>query len=174
MRFDETDLREAATIERVSPDQFQMVHGRITADLRYGRDAWPAVSWLAATQDPEAKERMIREVGAELQSASAALLSVDGAVDNFGSEIVFGRAAQHRRRARRAFDFATALHRSLHPDEASGAYDLSFEDIVSRREQASAMHDAQTAALPRMGLQPGSGVPFYDLYMRRRRHKSWG
>jgi len=178
--FDEVALREAPQIVAVTPEQLLDVRTAVRSDLFHGRDAWPAVTWLAATSDVTAKEHLIGELTAVIEGASSTLLDVDGAVDNFGSEIVFGRAAQERRRISRAFDYVTALQRSLGRNvdmPASGegaALDLGFEDAIDERRERATRHDERQDALSRSGLQPGRGVPFFELYMRRRRKKSWG
>lgn len=177
--FDEVALRDAPQIERVSEQQLLDVRASVRADLFQGRDAWPAVAWLAATRDTRAKDHLIGELTAVIEGASSTLLEVDGAVDNFGTEIVFGRAAQERRRISRAFDYVTALQRSLgrntvaDPDDA-GALDLSFEEAVDQRRSAAAAHAEREDELSRLGVQPGRGLPFWEMYMRRRRKKSWG
>ena len=172
--FDELALRDATAIDRVTSEQLRSVRDLVGHDLRHGRDAWPAVSWLAATRDAEAKEGLIRELTAVIDGASSALLDVEAAADNFGSEIVFGRAARERRRISRAFDFVTALQRSLHHESEADPLDLGFEQVVDRRRSVNERQSAREEQLSRFGVQPASGLPFWELYMRRRRHKSWG
>lgn len=178
--FDEVALRKAPEIDSVTSQQLLDVRTAVRSDLFHGRDAWPAVMWLSATRDVGAKERLIAELSAVIDGASSTLLDVDGAVDNFGSEIVFGRAAQERRRISRAFDYVTALQRSLGRDGAApltaegDALDLRFEDVVDKRRDEAERHAEREDRLSRFGVQPGRGLPFYELYMRRRRKKSWG
>ncbi len=175
--FDEVALRDAPQIETVTPQQLLEVRARVRADLYHGRDGWPAVTWIAATRDAAAKERLIQELSAVMNGATNTLLDVDGAVDNFGSEIVFGRAAQERRRMSRAFDYITALQLSLGRigvDGSTSAPDPGFEAEVAQRRRTSEQHVARQDELSRLGMQPGRGVPFWELYMRRRRKKSWG
>lgn len=178
--FDEAALRGATAIDAVTPQQLLDVRAAVRADLFQGRDAWPAVLWLSATRDAAAKKRLIGELTAVIDGASSALLDVDGAVDNFGTEVVFGRAAQERRRVSRAFDYVTALQRSVgHVVEVAestegAALDLGFEKTVDRRRTESEDHAERQDRLSRAGLLPGRGVPFYELYMKRRRKKNWG
>lgn len=174
--FDEVALREAPQIVTVTREQLLDVRARVRADLFHGRDGWPAVTWIAATRDVAAKEHLIQELTAVIDGASSSLLEVDGAVDNFGSEIVFGRAAQERRRIGRAFDYVTALQRSLgrQTDQDEATLDLGFEQAVDERRRASEHHAERQDELSRFGVQPGRGLPFWEMYMRRRRKKSWG
>lgn len=171
--FDETSLREARSIDAVTERQFRDVRAVVAVDLNGGADAWPAVQWLASTNDEHAKRSMIAELNGVLNGSSHDLLDHEAAVDNFATDVVFGRASLDRRRVGRAFDFVSALQASLHHESEAVIADLDFEETVSRRRRELEEHEARQQALTRMGVEPGKGLPFFELYMRRRRHKSW-
>lgn len=195
--FDERAISAARAIDTLTPEQFQTVRALIATDLGRGRDAWPAVSWLAATNDERSKQIIVRELEHVINGSTSELLSHEAAVDNFSSDVVFGRASIERRRVSRAFDFLTALLRSMSrpatppPSTASteidggdvmtgvraagpAPMDLGFERTVDRRRADAERQADREQELNRLGVQPGNGLPFWELYMRRRRHKSWG
>lgn len=172
--FEDLNLAEARSIDMLSYEQLTDVRALIAADLGQGRDAWPAVTWLAATNDEQAKQSVLAELTAVIEGTSSALLDNDAAVNNFSSDIVFGRAARDRRRISRAFDFASALGASLGRRSSSAVTDLPFEAEADKRRKITEEQEARADELNRLGVQAGSGLPFWEMYMRRRRHKNWG
>lgn len=172
--FEDLDLAQARSVDELSYEQLQDVRALIAADLGQGRDAWPAVTWLAATNDERAKQHILGELTAVIKGASSELLNHEAAVDNFGSDIVFGRAARDRRRISRAFDFATALGSSAVTQITETVTDLPFEEEADKRRRITEDQEAKADELNRLGVEPGSGLPFWEMYMRRRRHKNWG
>jgi len=171
--FDELDLDGAATIESVSPDRLDHVRERIADDLIERHDAWPVVRWLAATGDDRAKRRVIEDLDHVMSGVSRALLTDQAAADNIRTEVVFGRALHDRRQIGRAFEFSSALHASL-ADPPVDRSDPDFEEKVRRRRRRAEAHEHRIVSLARLGVQPGKGLPFWELYMRRRDKKSWG
>lgn len=171
-RFDHKTIANAAEVRELTPQQMDTVRAEVAADLGRGRDAWPAVQWLAGTNDVMAKKQVVAELNAVLSGTSAELLTHEAAVDNFSSDIVFGRAAADRRRMSRAFDFAVALQASL-PGTTENVTDLDFEHQASQRRRTADEHEARTEELHRLGVRPGEGLPFHELYMKRRSKKNW-
>lgn len=170
---DTFELSTASGVSSVPTATLQRIHNLIADDLLRGRDAWPAVNWLAATDDTVAKKRLYDELTAIVEGASSRLLEVDGAVDNFGSEIVFGRAARARRQLSRAFDFASTLRDAIPGEGEEFSVDLGFEVIVEQRREEAKVHEDRTEALQRLGVEPGKGLPFFELYMQRRSKRNW-
>jgi len=171
--FDELDQDCAATVETVSPDRLQHVRERIADDLIDRHDAWPAVRWLAATGDDRAKRSVIDDLDQVMSGVSRALLTDEAAADNIRTEVVFGRALHDRRQIGRAFEFSSALRASL-TDPPVNRADPGFEEKVRRRRRRAEAHEQRIGSLARLGVQPGKGLPFWELYMRRRDKKSWG
>ena len=171
--FDELDLRDASSIDAVSAEQLQHVRDRIADDLLSRRDAWPAVRWLAATRDDAAKRKVSEDLDQVMAGVSRALLTDEAAADNIRSGVVFGRAMNDRRQIGRAFEFASALLAAL-DDPPVDRSDAGFEQKVRHHRRRAEAHEQRTRSLSRLGVQPGKGLPFWELYMRRRNKKSWG
>jgi len=170
--FDEHTIAKASEVATVTDEQMASVRAMVSAGLGRGSDAWPAVQWLAGTSDLKAKKRLLADLNAVLSGASTELLSHDAAVHNFSSDIVFGRATRDRQRISRAFDFAAALLASI-PRSTESVTNLEFEQQVAQRRLTADAHEARTEELHRLGVRAGEGLPFHELYMRRRSKKSW-
>ena len=171
--FDDLDLRAAASIGSVSAEQLQDVRRAIADDLLKRHDAWPAVQWLAATGDDGAKRRLIGDLEQVIAGVSNALLTSEAAADAVASGVVFGRSMKDRRQIGRAFEFSSALHASL-PDGPADRSDAAFERQVRERRRRAEAHEQRVESLTRLGVEHGKGLPFWELYMRRRSKKSWG
>ena len=173
--FEDATRAEVEEITEIGAEQFRRVRSAVTMDLRYGRDSGPAVAWLAATGDIASKRLLIDELTEVLGTTSSSLLTHDTAIANVSTDIVFGRAIQERRRMSRAYDLIELLRRSIPDDPSEGVtVDPEFERKVVQRRRSVEDQEQRTRRLLRMGIQPGDGLPFWELYMRRRGQKSWG